>query len=56
VINKRLVLRALDLYVAANVDFGDAYLIATMGKFGSEAIYSYDAHYERVKGITRKEP
>ena len=42
--NKQLVYRALDLFVGMNIDFGDAYLVASMEKSGSDTIFSYDQH------------
>jgi predicted nucleic acid-binding protein len=54
--DRRTVLRALDLYAATNLDFGDAYVAASMERLGSLNVYSYDADYDRVKEIKRIEP
>jgi predicted nucleic acid-binding protein len=54
--DRRTVLRALDLYAAAALDFGDAYVAASMERLGSQRVYSYDTDYDRVKGIKRSEP
>lgn len=50
------VLRALDLYGTSHLDFGDAMLVAAMEQAGSNVVYAYDEDYDRVKGITRKQP
>ncbi len=54
--NRRAVLRALDLYAGLNIDFGDALIAAAMEQAGSSVVYSYDSHFERIKGITRQAP
>jgi predicted nucleic acid-binding protein len=54
--NKRAVLRALDLYASMNIDFGDALIVAAMEQAKSPVVYSYDAHFDRIAGITRAEP
>lgn len=54
--DRRAVLRALDLYAATTIDFGDAYLAASMQRLGSRTVYSYDRDYDRIKGIQRVEP
>ena len=54
--NRRAVLRALDLYASANIDFGDALIVASMEQAGSQIVYSYDRDFERLKGITRQAP
>lgn len=50
------VLRALDLYGTTHLDFGDAMIVAAMEQAGSQVVYSYDEDFDRVKGITRKQP
>ena len=54
--NRRAVLRALDLYASLNIDFGDALIVASMEQVGSQLVYSYDSHFDRIKGITRQTP
>ena len=54
--NRRAVLRALDLYASLNIDFGDALIVASMEQVGSQLVYSYDSHFDRIKGITRQAP
>jgi len=54
--NRRAVLRALDLYASMNVDFGDAFIVASMERASSEVVYSYDADFDRIEGITRRQP
>jgi len=54
--NRRAVLRALDLYATANLDFGDALIVALMEQAGAQAVYSYDTDFDRIPGITRQEP
>lgn len=56
VVNRRMVLRALDLCVSANVSFGDGYIAATMEQLGSNSLYSFDRGLDRIRGITRLEP
>ncbi len=50
------VLRALDLYAATNLDFGDTLIIAAMEQQNSHVLYSYDTGFDRIQGITRQEP
>ncbi len=54
--NRRVVLAALDLFAGANIDFGDAMIVAAMRDAGVEALYSYDADFDRIPGIRRREP
>lgn len=54
--NKQAVLTALDIYAAANIDFGDAVLIALAAQTDSKTIYSYDHDFDKFPDITRKEP
>jgi predicted nucleic acid-binding protein len=54
--NRKMVLRALNLCANRNIDFGDAYLVATLEQIGSNTVYSYDRDFDRLKGIVRKEP
>lgn len=54
--NRRAVLRALDLYATANLDFGDALIVASMEQAGAQVVYSYDTDFDRMKGVCRHEP
>jgi predicted nucleic acid-binding protein len=56
VANRREVLRALDLFAATNLDFGDAFIVASMESAGSQAVFSYDRDFDRIPGIVRQEP
>lgn len=54
---KRLYLRALDLYVAhPALDFEDAVAIAHMERLKLKELYSYDTDFDRVATISREEP
>lgn len=54
--NRRSVLRALDLYATTNLDFGDAFIVATMEQQGARELYSYDTDFDRIPGIVRQTP
>ncbi len=54
--NRQAVLRALELYAATNLDFGDVFLVASMEQAGADVIYSYDKGFDKLQGITRHEP
>ena len=54
--NRRIVLRALDLYAAINLDFSDALIVASMERANSDILYSYDTHFDRIPSITRRSP
>jgi len=54
--NRADVLRALELYASTKVDFSDALIVAAMEQVGSQILYSYDTHFDRLQGITRVEP
>ncbi len=54
--HRRTLRRALGLYVTDRMDFGDAFIVASMQQAGSRAVYSYDAGFDRVKDIERLEP
>ena len=53
---RRIVQKALDIYLFSNLDFGDAFLAASMQQAKSTTVYSYDADFDRVQGIRRLEP
>lgn len=56
--NSRTVIAALTLYGygLTKIDFGDAMIVASMQQGGSETIYSFDADFDRIPGISRQEP
>jgi predicted nucleic acid-binding protein len=51
-----LIIEALSLYQAKNLDFADAFLAAIALRRGPQGIYSFDKDFNRVAGITRLEP
>ena len=54
--NRYALIRALGLYASTSLDFGDGMIVASMQLSGATVIYSYDKDFDRVRGITRKEP
>jgi predicted nucleic acid-binding protein len=54
--NRRLLLRALDIYAATHLDFGDAMIAAAMERRGDQVLYSNDRDFDRLPGIMRREP
>ncbi len=54
--DKPLVVAALDSFAETGIDFVDAYNAVVMHKRGLDRIYSYDADFDKVSGITRVEP
>jgi predicted nucleic acid-binding protein len=50
--DRRAVLRALDLYASMNIEFGDAFIVASMERVSSEVVYSYDTDFDSIEGIT----
>lgn len=55
--NRGAVLRALDLFsTSKDLDFGDAMIAALMERRGVSTVYSYDADFDRLPQIQRKEP
>ncbi len=53
---KRRLRRAFDLYVELNLPFGDAYHAAMMESLNLSEMVTFDADFDRIPGITRKEP
>ena len=53
---RRTVLRALDLYVAYEIDFEDALIVAHMERGAIRDVYSYDRDFDEVPGVKRQEP
>lgn len=54
--NKQVVIKALDLYVDKNIDFGDAMLAVLTCESQDKLIYSYDHDFDKISGIKRREP
>jgi predicted nucleic acid-binding protein len=54
--NRRQVLRALDLWGSTNLGFGDAMIVAMTEEDASPFVYSFDAHFDRVPEVVRREP
>jgi predicted nucleic acid-binding protein len=54
--NRRQVLRALEIYGATNLDFGDALIVASMNLSGASTLYSFDTDFDRIAGVTRLPP
>jgi predicted nucleic acid-binding protein len=54
--HKSTYVRALDLYERHNVDFEDALIAAHMERTGAAAVISFDRDFDRIPGITRREP
>lgn len=54
--HRSAVIRALDVYAAANLDFGDAFIVASMQAVNSGSLYSYDTDFDQIKFISRLEP
>jgi predicted nucleic acid-binding protein len=54
--NKRVYLRAADLYETTNLDFVDALNVAHMERLGIQTIVAFDRHYDRIPTVTRREP
>ncbi len=54
--NRNAVLHALELYAGSGVDFGDALIVAAMEQTGSQIVYSYDTHFDRIPTVTRRPP
>ena len=53
---KSLYGRALDIYATKNISFADAYHMAYMLGEEIAEVYSWDADFDGVEGITRVEP
>ena len=53
---RRTVVRALDIYASTNLDFGDAFIVASMQALGSNLRYSCDRDFDRIQGVTRRSP
>jgi len=53
---KRVYLRALSLYASSTLDFVDALSVAQMEHAKISTLLSFDQGFDRVQGITRREP
>ena len=57
VLNGTLVEKAVERYMAQNIDFIDGYIVAVMEQNKVNEIFSYDKkHLTRIKTILHKEP
>jgi predicted nucleic-acid-binding protein len=56
VVDEPLLLRALELYELAGLDFADAYLVASAEVTGVDAVTSFDRGIDRVRTVARVEP
>ena len=57
IINGKLVEKAVNYYVAKNIDFIDAYIISLMEKLDITGIYSFDKkHLSKITSINRLVP
>ncbi len=54
--NKEALIEALANYSSMSIDFSDLFLAATTKLSKLSLIFSYDRHFDKVSGITRKEP
>ena len=55
-VDPALVLRAVEVYETARIDFAEAYLVACAESTGVGAIASFDRSIDRVSTVTRVEP
>lgn len=54
--NRSIAIQALDIYLARNLDYSDAVILAWMQHSESEIVYSFDHDFDHIPGITRKDP
>jgi predicted nucleic acid-binding protein len=54
--HKSAVLRALELFGATRLDFGDVLIVASMEQVGSTVVYAYDRGFDRLPALERREP
>lgn len=55
-VDPALVLRAVEVYETARIDFAEAYLVACAESTGVGEIASFDRSIDRVSTVTRVEP
>ena len=53
---KHIYYRAFELYVSKNISFADAYNAANMVAEEVFHVYSWDTDFDKIDGLTRKEP
>lgn len=53
---KSVVKRALHLFGASPIDFGDAMILASMERDAAQTLFSFDQDFDRYAGIDRREP
>jgi len=53
---KPTVISALNIYATTNLDFGDAFIVASMQASGSTLLYSYDSDFDHIPNLTHVEP
>jgi len=56
VIDRDLLLRAIEVYEVDRIDFAEAYLVASAERSGVNTVASFDQSIDRVKTIRRVEP
>lgn len=54
--DKSTLIRALELFAATHLDFGDTLIAASMFESDSRIVHSYDEHFDRLPGIERRRP
>ncbi len=54
--NRKIYLRALDLYAISRLDFEDALIVAHMEYQNISEVYRYDRGFDQIAGVTRLEP
>lgn len=54
--NRRVVLHALEIYLAHPLDFTDAVILSWMRQTQSKIVYLFDQDFDGSEGITHKEP
>jgi predicted nucleic acid-binding protein len=54
--NKQLYYQAFDLYVAKNISFADAFNAAFLKARELTEIYSWDADFDKIEGVSRIDP
>jgi predicted nucleic acid-binding protein len=54
--DRQRLVRAVDVYEQARLDFADAYLVAVAEDSGGRVIASFDRSLDRVETVTRVEP
>jgi predicted nucleic acid-binding protein len=54
--HRHSLVRALEIFATTKLDFGDAFIVASMREAGADVVYSYDHDFDRIRGIIRVEP